>query len=148
MVSVNQDGARDFLNHAIANLRRAERALDTARVRVEDAAAVAAGTGIPQTEIIRATGWSREHVRRLTRASQHRDRVYIGGPLDGQPVRQNADHWEHFRDDDGNPLADAEGDLEWQGHRGRYYYWAVQAPGGLTYVHLTRMNQDGSVRKS
>ena len=40
------------------------------------------------------------------------------------------------------------GDAEWNGEHSRFYYWAVQAPGGLTYVHLPRLDMGGSFLES
>jgi hypothetical protein len=74
-----------------------------------------------------------------------RKRVYIGGPLNNKPVEQIGDHWSHFRDDEGRPIPDDVGDAEWNGNRERFYYWATQAPGGITYVHLTWIDESGRV---
>lgn len=74
-----------------------------------------------------------------------RRRVYIGGPLNTQPVEQVGNQWSHFRDDDGRPIPDEVGDAEWTGARERFYYWAAQAPGGATYVHLTWLDTSGKV---
>lgn len=132
------------VERAVAAYRAADQALIKARGKVEDAVAAAADGKVPQTELIRLTGFSREHVRRLTRTGQERDRLFYGGPLDGQPVQKRGEYWEHFRDDAGNPITTDVGDTEWSGPHQRFYYWA-DGPDGLTYVHLTRIDKNGDL---
>jgi hypothetical protein len=59
--------AREKLVQAAADYRRIEADLVTARSTLAEAIVEAAQAGMPQTEIIRISGYTREHVRRIVR---------------------------------------------------------------------------------
>lgn len=59
--------ARERLVKAAAEYRRIEADLVTARSKLADAMYEAAQAGMPQTEIIKISGYTREHVRRIVR---------------------------------------------------------------------------------
>jgi len=63
----------------VAALRKAVRAKDTAKKRYDtaldalaDAMADAIDAGMKQSEVVQATGYTREHVRRLVREARER----------------------------------------------------------------------------
>lgn len=72
---------------------------------------------------------------------------YVGGPLTGTPV-EAMDNLTRYRDDDGQPLPCAAGDVQLAGSRARFYYWTRPGPGrsGVTYVHLTWLNANGTLK--
>jgi DNA invertase Pin-like site-specific DNA recombinase len=57
------------LKEAAAAYRSAKEALDKARPELAEAIAEAARAGVRQGEIVRATGYTREQVRRICRAA-------------------------------------------------------------------------------
>ena len=59
---------RENLVEAADEFRRRKAELDLARDKLADAMVTAARAGMPQTEIIRISGYTREHVRRILRA--------------------------------------------------------------------------------
>jgi len=59
--------AKEKLVEAAAEYRRIEAALATARSTLAEAIVEAGQADMPQVEIIRITGYSREHVRRILR---------------------------------------------------------------------------------
>ena len=59
--------AREKLVEAAAEYRRIEADLVTARGTLAQAIIEAAKANMPQTEIIKLTGYSREHIRRILR---------------------------------------------------------------------------------
>lgn len=59
--------ARENLVKAAAEYRRIEADLVTARAKLAEAMYEAAQAGMPQTEIIKISGYTREHVRRIVR---------------------------------------------------------------------------------
>lgn len=61
------DVARERLVEAAAEFRRIEEELERARAALAQAIVEAGKAKMPQTEIIRISGYSREHVRRLLR---------------------------------------------------------------------------------
>lgn len=73
-----------------------------------------------------------------------RPRIYIGGPLTGQPVAARGEFWARFRDDRGEPIPDQVGDAMLAvrpAEQRQHYYWAsLPGGGGLTYVHLSEFD--------
>ena len=63
MLSMTED-----LERAARAFRRAEAALDRARINLADAIVDASGEGVRQSEIARITGYTRETVRRILRS--------------------------------------------------------------------------------
>jgi CRP-like cAMP-binding protein len=66
--SVDQEQAMTELRIAMADLKRQ----DERRERVADALLMATEAGIRQKDLVSATGYTREHVRRLVEAARER----------------------------------------------------------------------------
>lgn len=64
----NITDVRENLVKAAAEFQRRKTELDLAREKLAEAMVAAAFAGMPQTEIIRISGYTREHVRRILRA--------------------------------------------------------------------------------
>ena len=58
---------RENLVEAAEEFRRRKEEFDLARTKLADAMIEAARAGLPQTEIIKISGYTREHVRRILR---------------------------------------------------------------------------------
>ena len=58
------------LEQAARAYRRAEKALDERRAELVDQVVKAAKSGVAQVELVRITGWTREHIRKMVKASR------------------------------------------------------------------------------
>jgi hypothetical protein len=59
------------LTEAARAYRRAERAVEQRREELAAAIVQAAADGVRQVDIVRATGYTREHIRRIVRDAEH-----------------------------------------------------------------------------
>lgn len=62
---MEQSEAADELTQAAKTYRRTEKAHEEARQALKQAAVAAMAAGVKQTEVVKATGWTREYLRRL-----------------------------------------------------------------------------------
>lgn len=62
------------LEQAVRAYRRAEKGLEQRRDELADLVVRASNEGVPQVELTRVTGWSREHIRKLVKAANEKAR--------------------------------------------------------------------------
>jgi hypothetical protein len=60
----------DALEAATEAYRAAQQALDSRRQALAAAIVAAANSGVRQTEIVRITGYTREHIRQVVKAAE------------------------------------------------------------------------------
>jgi hypothetical protein len=75
--------------------------------------------------------------------------IFVGGPLNGQVTDRIGEHWDAFRDEEGNPLSREIGDsiiYSKPADERRHYYMASMAGeghpeiGNYAYVHMSLMD--------
>lgn len=81
------------LTAAARRYRKAETALDTARVELQQAALAALDTGTKQAEVSRITGWTREHLRQLKKKADEAVPTadHIEAPATANPDRSRVE---------------------------------------------------------